>query len=306
MSDDPPGRWWVAHLKEGSVSLALSVALACLASAALWWRPEDWWLWAAAGHAGLLVVVAAAAPVVLLPLFSEVRPLTRAPLARRLLTLAARAGVGVSGVWEWRAGARSRRANAAMAGVGPTRRLLVSDTLLADCSDDEIEVVLVHELGHHVRHDLWSTLALEAVVGLAACYAADRALMHWSGSAGLTGKADVAALPIVALAAAAVVLASRPVGNALSRVQERRADRVALDLTGNADGFIRATSRLTARNLADPSPSRLTEVCFPTHPPAAERIEAARVWAARAERGPTTGPPARRAGRAFGRAARRW
>ena len=90
-------------------------------------------------------------------------PAGRGPsLVERLEGLADRAGTRVVGVYEWALGDKSRRANAALTGLGATRRILMSDTMLADYSDDEIEVVLAHELGHHVHHDIWRGIALES------------------------------------------------------------------------------------------------------------------------------------------------
>jgi STE24 endopeptidase len=177
---------------------------------------------------------------------------------------------------------RTKKANAALTGIGTTRRILLSDTLLADHSDDEIEVILAHELAHHVHHDIWTGIALEAVLIGLGFYLADGALARYGPSVGLTGKADVAGLPLLVLAGAAVSLALLPVANALSRAHERRADRYALALTKNPSAFITAMKRLAAQNLAEEHPTRLARV-FSTHPPTSERIEAARGWQLKAE-----------------------
>jgi STE24 endopeptidase len=170
---------------------------------------------------------------------------------------------------------KTRKANAALAGLGATRRILISDTLLAEHSDDEIEVVLAHELAHHVHRDLWSSLAMEGLLLAAGFYAADRVLDRATGVFGLTGKTDIAALPLLVLSAAAVMVLLRPFANALSRRHERRADRYALDATGNTAAFISAMKRLGAQNLAEEQPPRLVELLFYTHPPMAARIAAA-------------------------------
>jgi STE24 endopeptidase len=99
-----------------------------------------------------------------LPLFFTFTPLHRESLRERLESLASRAGTRIVGVYEWALGTRTRKANAALAGLGHTRRILVSDTMLEQYSDDEIEVVLAHELGHHVHHDIWRAIALESLV----------------------------------------------------------------------------------------------------------------------------------------------
>jgi STE24 endopeptidase len=239
---------------------------------------------AAAAAAALLAGLAMAAPVVLLPLFYDFRPLGRAELVARLEALAARAGARVLGVFEWRLQDRTRKANAALAGIGRTRRILVSDTLLTAHSDDEIEVILALELGHHVHGDIWSSLALESVLIAVALYAADRALTWSAGSFGLAGKSDIAALPVLLLAAGTVSVMLMPAAHALSRAHERRADRYALDLTGDAASFISAMKRLGAQNLAEERPTRLEEMLFCSHPSMMARIEAAREWDGRSDR----------------------
>ena len=166
-------------------------------------------------------------------------------------------------------------------GIGRTRRILLSDTLLAGHTDDEIEVVLAHELAHHVYHDIWKGIALEASLMTLGFYLADRVLTAAVGHFGIAAKDDVAGLPVLVLAGGAVSLALLPLANAVSRAHERRADRYALEMTKNAAAFSSAMKRLGAQNLAEERPSRLVEILFYSHPPIAARLEAARVWESR-------------------------
>lgn len=278
LSTQPTAGWWLDQLKSAGIGLVLTAGAMALCWGLIRWSPDRWWMAAAAAAAVLLAGLAVAAPVVLLPLFYDFRPLGRAALVARLEVLAARAGARVLGVFEWRLEGRTRKANAALAGIGRTRRILVSDTLLAAHSDDEIEVILAHELGHHVHGDIWSSLALESVLIGVGLYAADRALAWSAGLFGLAGKGDIAALPVLLLAAGAVSVMLMPAAHALSRAHERRADRYALDLTGNAASFISAMKRLGAQNLAEERPTRVVEMLFYSHPPMMARIEAAREY----------------------------
>jgi STE24 endopeptidase len=227
---------------------------------------------------GLALALAFSAPVLLLPLFYRFEPLDREPLRDRLVALAARAGAPVLGAYTWKLGQKTRTANAALVGMGATRRILVSDTLLDEYSDEEIEVVLAHELAHHVHRDLWTAIALDVLLTWSALAAAN-VVLAWSWQRlGLRGPADIAGLPVLVLAVAGWSLLAAPAGHALSRVHERRADRFALELTGNAAAFIAAMKRLSAQNLADERPSRLVEILFHSHPPIPQRIAAARDW----------------------------
>jgi STE24 endopeptidase len=267
--------WLRDYLKTASLTVVLAVAAAAFVYTSMARWPAWWWLIAAAAGTALAAAMTWLAPIWLLPLFHAIRPLNRGTLSRRLRELSARAGVDVLGVHEWTLGATTTRASAALAGAGPTRRILVSDTLLADYTDDEIEVVLAHEMGHHVHHDVLKTLIAEFAVLAGGFWAGGAALGRWSALAGREAR-DVAGLPVLLLAAGGVSLLVRPLLNALSRANERRADRFALELTRQPAAFMSAVRRMAAQNLAEEHPSRAAFVMFHTHPTVEERIAAAR------------------------------
>jgi Zn-dependent protease with chaperone function len=268
-------------------SLAVGLILGGGAAGLIYWciriSPERWWLLAGGAFALLIVGLTNLAPVVLLPLFYSVKPLDREALRQRLLALADRAGARVLGAYEWGLADKTKKANAALAGVGGTRRILVSDTMLAEYSDDEIEVVLAHELAHHVHGDIWKGILFESLLILAGFYvaaAALRLLAAPGGPLGLRGVDDVAGLPLLIVVAGAVSLVMVPVAHAMSRAFERSADRFALDLTRNPGAFVSAMKRLGAQNLAEEHPSRLVQWLFYSHPPIRERIAAAQAFKA--------------------------
>jgi len=240
--------------------------------------PEGWWLAAGAIFAALIVGLTNVAPVLLVPLFYSVKPLAREALSMRLLRLAERAGARVLGAYEWGLGEKTKKANAALTGIGRTRRILVSDTMLAEYTDDEIEVVLAHELAHHVHGDIWKGIAFEAALIVTGFFLAARALSALVAPLRLGGSDDVAGLPLLLLAAGAVSLVLVPVRHTMSRAFERSADRFALDLTRNPAAFISAMRRLGAQNLAEDRPSRLVQLLFYSHPPLRERIAAAEAF----------------------------
>jgi STE24 endopeptidase len=273
-----------AWLRDQAKSLALGVVLAAPAAAILYsliaWSPDRWWLSAGLVFAAVIVGLTNLAPVLVLPLFYRVKPLERAALRARLLALAERAGARVVGAYEWGLAEKTRKANAALAGLGGTRRILVSDTMLAEYTEDEIEVVLAHELAHHVHGDIWKGIAFECGLILAGFYLASRVLRALAAAIGLHGVDDVAGLPLLLLAAGAVSLVMLPVAHAMSRAFERRADHFALRLTRNPGAFISAMKRLGAQNLAEEHPSRIVQWLFYSHPPVRQRIAAAQAFAA--------------------------
>ena len=276
LSSEPVSTWLADHGKALALGLVLTLASAVAIYTAMWLSPARWWLIADALFILLAVAISQIAPIWLLPLFYRFQPLEREALRQRLLALSQRAGVRVLGAFEWGLGEKTSRANAALVGAGRTRRIIVSDTLLKDYSDDEIEVVLAHELAHHVYHDIWTGLALETVVVAAALYGAHVAALYASPRLGFRGPSDLAALPLLVLAGGAVSLLLAPLSNAWSRHNERRADRFALRLTDRPEAFVSAMKRLGSQNLAEERPSRLVYWFFHTHPTMDERIGGAR------------------------------
>ncbi len=276
LSNETIGQWARDHIKGLAVSGAFALVGVNLLYAAVARWPHGWWAIAGAGFSLVTIVIANVFPILLLPIFYRITPLTREALGARLVALAERAGVRVVNVYEWHLGDRTKKGNAALTGLANTRRILVSDTLLAEYSDDEIEMILAHELGHHVHHDIWKGIALETALGFCGFYLASRLLTALAPVARLRGPSDIAGLPLLLLSAAAVSLVLVPAVNALSRLHERQADRYALDVGGNAAAFISAMKRLASQNLAEDRPSRLARVLFYTHPPVNERIDFAR------------------------------
>jgi STE24 endopeptidase len=277
LSSETLRAWTADHLKAAGVSLLFALIGAEIVYATLVSWPRTWWLSSASLFIAGIAILARVAPVLLMPIFYSLRPLDRETLRERLVTLSGRAGVPVLGVYEWGLGEKTRRANAALVGTGGTRRVLLSDTLLAEYSDDEIEVILAHELGHHAHGDIAKSLAVEAALILVGFALAAIMLARLWDDIGLISPADVAGLPLLVLIAGALSLVSAPLLNALSRRNERRADWYALTMTRRPAAFVSAMKRLAAQNLAEPSPSRTAVWLFHTHPPIEQRLEAARL-----------------------------
>ena len=267
--------WLVDELKGLGLGLVLGGGAATIVYSLIRWFPDGWWLLAGGVFALVIVGLANLGPVLLLPLFYTIKPLDRDSLRTRLMALAERASARVLGVYEWGLAAKTRKANAALTGIAGTRRILVSDTMLADYSEDEIEVVLAHELAHHVHGDIWKGLIFESGLILLGFFASARVLRASVAYFGFTGPADIASLPLLLLTAGAVSLVMLPAAHALSRYNERRADRFALTLTRNPAAFISAMRRLAAQNLAEEHPSKIVQWLFYSHPPIRERVAAA-------------------------------
>ena len=235
-----------------------------------------WWLWGAAIFLAGYTLLALVAPIWLVPLFYRLTPLPDGALRARLLALAGRVGVPVTGVFVVDQSRKSRTANAAVTGLGRTRRILLFDTLLDQFTADEIEAVLAHELAHQLHGDIRRGLLVQGGLTLATFWIADHALRGGAGWLGLTGPADVAGLPLFGLILVLVSLAALPVANGWSRRVEWQADRFALETIPDPRAFIGSMERLATLNLAEREPHRLEELFLYSHPAIERRIAHAR------------------------------
>lgn len=271
----PPGAWLLDRAKAAALGATLGgggvLVVYGLMRATGWW-----WIAAAAVFFVVGVALAALAPVVVLPLFYRVTRLADPALERRLLALAARAGVDAVGVWVVDQSRKSRTANAAVVGLGRTRRIVLFDTLATGFREDEVEAVLAHELGHHVHGDLRRGLIVHGLLTLVTFALAAVLLDAGVGLWALAGPADPAGLPWLALVFMGLGAVQLPLTNGFSRWIERQADDFALALTRDPAAFIGAMERLGRLNLADRRPPRLEEILFHSHPALDRRIARAR------------------------------
>ena len=272
------GRWLYDWFKG---TLLQSVLLVVLLSGMYWLlrsQPELWWLWAAIGATILVIILMALVPVLLLPLFYKFQPIPEGELKDRLFALADQIGTHVQGIYVWHLGDKTSKANAAVTGWGRTRRIIISDTLIESNSIEEIEVVMAHELGHHVRWDVWKMLAVSTALIFISFFVIDLALAAWIDSLGLRGIDDIAGLPLVLIVGAGVSLVALPISNWLSRKAETAADLYALNLTGMRDEFISAMNKLGDQNLSQKNPNAIVEFLFHSHPSIQHRIDRANAW----------------------------
>ena len=272
--------WVIDQLKGLAIGAPLSLILLELLYLALRVTGDLWWLWAAVGMLFFTVLLSNLAPILIAPIFNKYVPLgdEHKELADRLLDLARRANTKVRGVFKFDMSRRTKSANAALTGIGNTRRIVLGDTLINEFSTDEIETVLAHELGHHVHHDIPVLITFSALSTTLSLYIASLALNWAIGYFGFTGPADIAAFPALSLIFGAYGLVTMPIGNAVSRWREKMADDYALQATGKNEAFASAFTRLANQNLGEIDPERWVVFMFYSHPPLGERIEKARNW----------------------------
>ena len=274
-------RDWIAdQLKGLAVGAPLGLILLELLYLALRVTGALWWLWAAFGMLVFTVLLSNLAPVLIAPLFNKYVPLgdEHKELADRLLELARRANTKVKGVFKFDMSRRTKAANAALTGIGNTRRIVLGDTLINEFSADEIETVLAHELGHHVHKDIPVLITFGTLSTTLSLFIASLVLNWAIGYFGFTGPADVAAFPALGLIFGAYGLITMPLENAVSRWRESMADDYALQATGKTEAFASAFTRLANQNLGEMDPEKWVVFMFYSHPPLGERIAKANNW----------------------------
>jgi len=274
---------WASDLLKGFVlSLILEILVVELVYALLASQPQTWWLWVALVLLFFSVVMANLAPVLILPIFYKFSPLPEGDLAKRLLALAERAHTRVRGVFTMQMSSKTTAANAALMGLGNTRRIVVGDTMLDRYTPDEIEVVLAHELGHHVHRDIWKLIISQSLLTLIGLYLVN-VVLHWAVETqhAYLGLADPATIPLLLALVGAFGLIVMPISNGYSRAIEYQADAYALQVTQKVEAFKSAMTRLANQNLADAEPSPIIEFLFHDHPSIRKRLKHADEFAAR-------------------------
>lgn len=263
-------------LKKGIKKALLSLVLLLVAVETLYFLlrhfPDYWWLLTATTYLMLTVVLARITPALIIPLFYKCTPLTNISLRQRLLGLGQNCGVPVKEVFELQLSKDTKKANAAVAGFGRSRRILLGDTLMNDYSDEEIEAIFAHELGHVRLLHTWKIFGFAAAASLICFYLTS--LLFKAGLDYFAYKEiyDIAAFPLLALCLTIVGLPLCPIQHGYLRYLEKQADMFAIDHIENSQSFASALTKLAEQNLSDPSPSRAEELLLYDHPPIAKRL----------------------------------
>ena len=279
LSNQKTRSWLWDEVKGFLVGLVFAGVIAEVLYFTMRQSPEHWWLIAWGIFLVLFLVMAQLAPLVLFPIFYKFEPLENEDLKRRLVKLSEQAGTRVRGIYKWNLSEKSKKANAALTGLGATRRIILADTLLDHYSPEEIEAVLAHELGHHVHRHILKSIFVQAAITLLGFWAANFVLHlsidQWHMFDTLS---DFANLPLLVLVSTILSLVLMPAMNAYSRFNERQADRYAFRSIRSVQPFISSMNKLASQNLAERTPSRWVELFFHSHPAISRRVAAAEAW----------------------------
>lgn len=272
------GSWLKDHAKGlalgGLMGLGIAEGLSFLLRAA----PDHWWLWAAAAWTFWSALLTWVFPMLLIPLFYKQTSLEKGLARQKMEALLDQCGTKVSGIFSLNLSRTTRKANACLCGLGGSRRVLLSDTLLSRFSLEEIETVLAHELGHHCLRHIGIGIALGAAAAGLCCFGVDRLARGWILRLGIADLAELPALVVLGFGLFLAGLLLMPVTQGISRRLERQADQFALDQTRDPAAFIATMRRLAEQNLAEENPPLWAEWLLYDHPPISKRIRMAQQW----------------------------
>ena len=275
LTDQTFGAWMTDHVKELGVGLVIGAVVGALALLAIR-RFKRWWLALWIGSIPLILLMVVIQPVVLDPLFNKFEPLKNAQLRTKLLDLASRAGIEGGRVYEVDKSKQTKTLNAYVNGIGPTARIVMWDTLLAEMTEDEVLAVMGHEMGHYVLNHMWKGLAFTMAIAFFVFFLGqkihDRGLAKNGARWGISGPGDPASVPWLMLIMLVMAFFLTPVGAAYSRYGEHQADVFALELTHLNEPMASAFVKLAENAKRDPNPHPFIKYWRYSHPPIAERI----------------------------------
>ncbi len=275
LSNEKVASWFFDRIKSYLLNLVFMAIMAEVLFLFLNKAQQSWWLWVGSLWVLFGIILSNVFPVVILPLFYKYKPLEDIELARRLIALAERVKAKILGVYELELSAKTKKANAALAGLGNTKRILLGDTLLQNFTHDEIEVILAHELGHFYYKHIWKLIFFGGAITFGGLYATSLLLHKLVAIAGYDGITAIASFPLFLLCMFVFALISMPINATFSRVLERQADLFALRETNAPKDFISSMSKLADMNLADEEPHPLIEFIMHDHPSIGRRIKMA-------------------------------
>jgi STE24 endopeptidase len=270
--------WLIDWLKSSVVTYVIGLIVFEVIYLLMPASPGLWWLWLSLILVGFSVILTNVFPVVILPLFYKSIPVEDGELKSEITQLSGRAGVGIKGVYSIDLSSKTTKANAAVAGLGNTKRILIGDTLISKYETGEILSAVAHEIVHYREHHMWWLILWQSFITVFMFYILFRVQPFVYGWFGFDHASEIAAFPLFAFIFAVISYVFRPIGAALSRYYERRADRGALNLTGNSEAFVSLIAKFCNEQLSIAYPNRFVEWYKYSHPSPGKRIAFAEKW----------------------------
>ncbi|MEO8663947.1 MAG: M48 family metallopeptidase [Ignavibacteria bacterium] len=237
---------------------------------------NNWWLALGIFMFIFSVIIGRLAPTLIMPVFYKFKPIENEIIRDRILALCKRTGVTIQGIFSFDMSKNTKKANAAFTGIGKSKRIIIGDTLINNFSENEIETVFAHEVGHYKRRHILKMMAVSTILTFAGLFITAKLYEASLGYFGFESVSQIAALPLLFLYLSLYGLITTPVTNIQSRKYEWEADTFALETTKDKEAFISAMEKLADQNLADKTPNKIIEYLFHSHPSLDKRIQFAR------------------------------
>ncbi len=276
LSNQSVAAYFRESLKSMAIGLIIGVPVILAFYFILKTFPNNWWLVFGAFMFLFSFVLGRLAPVIILPLFHKLIPVTDPALTGFVNEISEKAGVNVNGVYTFDMSKNTNKVNAAFTGVGKSKRILLGDTLINKFTPDEIRFVFAHEAGHYFHNHIVKLTIISAAITFTGLYLTSAAYDYLVKYYSFESTTSLAALPLLGMLLGVYGLITSPIGNIISRKYEWEADTFALKTTGDSNSFISAMEKLAVSNLADRSPNKVLEFLFHSHPSIEKRIQFAK------------------------------
>jgi STE24 endopeptidase len=273
--------WFNDWLKSFFVSFVLGVLIFEVIYHITNISPNLWWLWLSVIMIIFSVILANLFPVLILPLFYKTSPIEDEDLKKRIEEICGRIKINLQGIFSINLSSKSTKANAAVIGLGNTKKILIGDTLIADYTEDEIMSVLTHEITHYKEHHIWWLILWQSLVTVVLFYILYRIHPFFYELAEFEKISEVAAFPIFAIIFAILSFVTQPLTSSISRFYERKADKGALNLTKDSKSFISLMAKFCNKQLLIAYPNSFIEWYKYSHPSPGNRIKFAETWEAK-------------------------
>ena len=277
LSNQSFGAWFGEMLKESLIGVVIVLMFLWIPLKLIRRFPRTWWVWFSAGSVPFIILIIMVSPIWIQPMFDDFGPMKDKELEQKILSLADRAGIEGSHVFEVNKSEDTKTVNAYVTGFGGTKRIVLWDTIIEKMNNREILFVMGHEMGHYVLGHMYMFVVLMVLLMLIGFYTVHRTsgwiLRKWGDRFGFKQLSDIAAIPLILLLFSLVLFVLSPFVNGFSRSIETTSDKFGLELTRDNHAAATAFIKLQESNLANPRPGLLYKLWRSDHPPIAERIE---------------------------------
>ncbi len=265
--------WIKENFKSLLISLIILLPIALLFFYLLKNYPENWWIFLTIIVFLFSILLAKIAPTIIFPLFYKFSPLENETLKNMLNSLCKKHNIDFSGIYSFNLSKTTKKANAGFTGIFKSKRIILSDTLIENFTDQEILTVFAHELGHYKKKHIIKNIFIGLITTFLIFFITNKIYLILLVNFSFNYPYQLSALPLLFLILSIFSLILMPFHNILSRKFEYEADRFAVDSTNDRISFINALNKIAKINLADKEPNPIIEFIFYSHPSIKKRIE---------------------------------